>query len=152
MPTRIARARWIGSFKSGRGSFAGESAEHKTGRPHHKAVAGNYDFETRFSEKPGPTPEELIAAAEAACYCMALGAALEREGHPASRVDTRVACTMEPLPESGYGITHLRVVVRADAPGCDTEVFLRAAETTKESCPVSKALSGVDIELDAKLS
>lgn len=152
MPTRNAKARWIGTFESGSGSFATQSATHRTGRLHLRAVAGQYNFSSRFGDVPaGSNPEELIAAAEAACFSMAMGAALEKEGHPANRVETEVSCTLTATPDAGYSITHLQLRVRVDDPGLDLAVLRRVAESTKARCPVSRALANVPIDLDASL-
>lgn len=116
------------------------------------AIAGAYNFSSRFEEAPGTNPEELIAAAEAACYTMTLCAALESAGKPVSSVQTEADCTIEDVPEVGYTITHLRLTVRALVPGLDVESFARAAEITRARCTVSRALAGVLIDLDAALA
>lgn len=140
MPTRNASATWEGGLKGGTGSFKGESG----------AISGAYSFGTRFEEAPGTNPEELLAAAEAACYSMALSAALEGAGTPAERVQTDAACTIEKV-EGGFKITTMRLRVRARVPGIDAAAFQKAAQDTKSGCPVSKALTGVDIQVDASL-
>jgi osmotically inducible protein OsmC len=93
----------------------------------------------------------LLAAAEAACYSMALSAALEQAGTPATRVETSAACTIE-KQAAGFKITTMKLTVRATVPGVDAAKFQSAAQATKEGCPVSAALKGnVALELDAKL-
>src|SRR5215831_14217320 len=140
MPTRKASAQWESTLKAGRGTFKGESG-----------LSGNYSFTSRFESGGGSNPEELLAAAHAACYSMALAAALERAGTPAQRVDTEAACTIEKVGDK-FQITTMRLKVRASVPGIDEATFLKTAEATKEGCPVSGALKGnVKLELDAKL-
>jgi lipoyl-dependent peroxiredoxin len=140
MPTRKASATWEGGLQGGRGSFEGESG----------TVGGSYTAGSRFAEDRGTNPEELLAAAEAACFSMALSGALERAGAAPERIRTDAACTVE-KGEGGYRITTLELRVRARVPGMDGEGFRRAAEETKEGCPVSRALAGVEISVEAEL-
>jgi osmotically inducible protein OsmC len=140
MPTRNASATWEGGLKGGKGSFSGESG----------AISGSYSFGTRFENTPGTNPEELLAAAEAACYSMALSGALEGAGTPAQRVQTDAACTVERV-EGGFKITTMRLRVRAQVPGISAAAFEKAAQDTKAGCPVSRALAGVDIQVEAVL-
>ena len=142
MPTRKATAVWEGDLPKGKGSFKGESG----------AVSATYSFGTRFGEEKGSNPEELLAAAEAACFSMALSHGLATAGTPATRVETQAACTVEKSGD-GFKITTMHLVVRAQVPGVDEATFLKAADDTKKACPVSKALAGnVEITLDAKLA
>jgi len=141
MPTRNASAVWEGGLKGGKGTFKASSG----------AFGGNYSFGTRFEEAPGTNPEELIAAAHAACLSMALSAGLERSGKPPARIETKAACTVEKVGD-GFKITRMRLVVRGKVPGMDQTAFAKAAEAAKDGCPVSGALKGnVAFELDAKL-
>jgi len=141
MPVRNASAVWEGGLKGGKGTFKAESG----------TVGGTYGFGSRFEQAPGSNPEELIAAAHAACLSMALSAGLERGGHPATRVETKAACTIEKVGDA-FRITKMRLVVRAKVPGLDQAGFAKAAEDVKNGCPVSNALKGnVAFELDAKL-
>lgn len=141
MPTRNATAEWKGGLKGGKGSFEGESG----------AIRGDYSFGSRFEEAGGTNPEELLAAAEAACYSMALAAALERAGTPPTSVRTKAACTIERVGD-GFKITTMKLQVRAAVPGADRDAFKDMAEATKDGCPVSSALLGnVRIELEAQL-
>jgi osmotically inducible protein OsmC len=141
MPTRNASAVWEGDLRKGQGSFKGESG----------AIAASYSFGTRFGDVKGSNPEELLAAAEAACYSMALANGLATAGTPATRVDTQAACTVEKVGE-GFKITTMHLVVRAQVPNVDAATFAKAAEDTKKACPVSQALANnVKITLDAKL-
>ena len=141
MPTRNASATWEGGLKGGKGSFKGESG----------AISGSYSFGSRFENAGGTNPEELLAAAEAACYSMALSGALEKGGTPAKRVETTAACTIEKVGD-GFTITTMKLTVRATVPGIDKDAFQQAAQATKDGCPVSRALKGVKIDVDAALA
>ena len=139
MPTRTANAEWKGGVK-GQGSFRGQTG-----------LSGQYNYSSRFENGAGSNPEELLAAADAACYSMALSFALEKEGHPATSVETKADCTIEKVGE-GFKITRMMLNVRATVPGVDPAKFESIAQATKEGCPVSSALKGnVQIDLDAKL-
>jgi osmotically inducible protein OsmC len=139
MPTRKATAVWQGGLK-GTGTFKGQTG-----------LGGNFSFSSRFENGQGSNPEELLAAAEAACYSMALSIGLEKEGFPASKVETNAACTIEKVGE-GFKITRMTLEVTATVPGIDPAKFQAVAAATKEGCPVSAALKGnVAIELAAKL-
>ena len=141
MPTRNASAKWEGGLRGGKGRFTGESG----------AIGGDYSFGSRFGEAGGTNPEELLAAAEAACFSMALSAALERAGQKPERVETKAACTIEKVGD-GFKITRMKLDCTARVPGADRDAFKDIAEATKSSCPVSTALMGnVEIELDARL-
>jgi osmotically inducible protein OsmC len=140
MPTRNASAVWEGGLRGGKGSFKGESG-----------LGGAYSFGSRFESAGGSNPEELLAAADAACYSMALSGALEKNGTPPTRVETRAACTVEKVGE-GFKITTMKLTVRASVPGADEATFLKLAEAMKEGCPVSAAFKGnLKFELDARL-
>ena len=141
MPTRTATARWQGGLRGGKGSFSAESG----------AVGGDYGFGSRFESAGGSNPEELLAAAEAACYSMALSGALEGAGMSPESVETEARCTIEKV-NGGWRITTMQLRVRARVPGAERDRFKDIAEQTKDSCPVSKALLGnVEIEVDAQL-
>ncbi len=141
MPTSQASAVWEGKLKDGKGSFRAGSS----------AFNGPFTFATRFEGKKGTNPEELIAAAHAACFSMALSAGLEKAGKPVSRVETTAACTMD-MVNGSPTITKMELKVRGMVPGLDQAGFQRAAEEAKRNCPVSRALSGIpQITLDAKL-
>jgi lipoyl-dependent peroxiredoxin len=140
MPTRTASAKWEGGLKGGRGSFTGQTG-----------LGGQYNFSSRFENGTGSNPEELLAAAEAACFSMALSAGLEKNGTPATRVDTTAACTVQPVP-GGFAITTMKLNVQASVPNIDKNKFDQIAQETKEGCPVSKALKGnVELQLEARL-
>lgn len=141
MPTRKASAVWEGGLRGGKGSFKTESG----------LIGGNYGFGSRFEQAPGSNPEELIAAAHAACLSMALSGGLEKAGKPATRVATEAACTVEKVGDA-FKITKMKLTVRGTVPGMDQAAFAAAAEAAKDGCPVSGALKGnVAFELDAKL-
>ena len=140
MPTRNASAIWEGGLKAGNGSFKGESG----------AVGGAYSFSSRFENGRGSNPEELLAAAEAACFSMALSGGLEKNGTPATKVETAAACTVEAVP-GGFGITSIKLDVKATVPGIDDAKFQEIAAATKTGCPVSKALAAIDIQMTARL-
>jgi len=141
MPTSRASAVWEGKLKDGKGTFKAASG----------AFTGPYTFATRFEGKPGTNPEELIAAAHAACFSMALSAGLEKAGKPATRVQTEAACTID-MVNGTPTITRMDLTVRGKVPGLDQAGFQKAAEEAKSGCPVSRALKGIpQITLDAKL-
>jgi osmotically inducible protein OsmC len=141
MPTRNASATWEGGLKGGRGSFEGESG----------AVKAPYSFGTRFENAPGTNPEELLAAAEAACFSMALALGLEQNGTPPERVQTKAACTLEKVGD-GFQITSMRLTTRVRVKGVDQAKFQQIANATKDGCPVSKAFKGnMKLELDATM-
>ena len=141
MPTSQATAIWEGKLKDGKGNFKAGSS----------SFNGAYTFATRFEGKKGTNPEELLAAAHAACLSMALSAGLEKAGKPVARVETTAACTME-MVGGAPQITKMELNVRGRVPGLDQAGFQKAAEEAKNNCPVSKALKGnVDFTLDAKL-
>ncbi|MGD2217805.1 MAG: OsmC family peroxiredoxin [Gemmatimonadales bacterium] len=141
MPTSSANAVWKGGLKEGKGEFSAGSG----------AFAGAYSFPTRFEGTPGTNPEELIAAAHAACLSMALAAGLERAGTPPQSITTTAHCSLEKL-EEGFRITRMRLVVQGKVPGMDGAAFKEAAEAAKNGCPVSNALKrNVEFELEAAL-
>lgn len=141
MPTRTASAQWMGGLKGGKGSFAGQTG-----------LAGSYSFGSRFENATGSNPEELLAAAEAACFSMALSGALERNGTAPERVSTTARCTIEKVGE-GFKVTTMTLEVRATVPGIDDAAFQKIAAATKDACPISQVMKGnVRIELDASLA
>jgi osmotically inducible protein OsmC len=141
MPTSTASATWEGGLKGGRGSFQGASG----------LIQGPYTFATRFEGAKGTNPEELVAAAHASCFSMALSAGLEKAGTPATRVSTTAACTLE-FVDGAPRVTTMKLTVRAVVPGVSAGDFARAAEEAKNGCPISNLLKGnIRMELDAKL-
>ncbi len=142
MPTSRASAVWEGGLRNGQGHFKAGSG----------AFAGDFTFLTRFEGAAGTNPEELIAAAHAACLSMALAAGLERAGTPPTQIATTASCTIE-RKEAGFRITTMKLEVRGTVPGIDQAAFQQAAEAAREGCPVSNALKGnVELQLDARLA
>ncbi|HUF35834.1 MAG TPA: OsmC family protein [Gemmatimonadales bacterium] len=141
MPTSTASAVWEGGLRQGRGHFAAGS----------QAFEADYSFSTRFEGTKGTNPEELIAAAHAACFSMALSGVLEKGGSDPTRISTTARCTVEKVGD-GFKITKIRLETQGKVPGMDQTRFAQAAEAAKEGCPVSGALRGnVQLELDARL-
>lgn len=114
------------------------------------AYEGPFSFLSRFENGSGTNPEELIGAALAGCFSMALSANLEKAGHPAKRVSTTAAVKLE-VVDGGPRITTIELTNESDVPGIDQKTFQEQAEKTKAGCPVSKALTGTEIKLHAKL-
>lgn len=142
MATSNAVAVWEGKLRDGKGSFKAQSG----------AFSGSFSFGTRFEGKKGSNPEELLAAAHAGCFSMALSATLEKMGHAATRIETRAAVTIETV-DGAPKVTRSQLDVRGKVPGIDEDTFLQAAETAKTNCPLSKAIQGnVDITVEAKLA
>jgi osmotically inducible protein OsmC len=137
---RKASAVWKGGLKDGKGSVSSASG-----------VLSNtpYSFTTRFENTPGTNPEELIAAAHAACYSMALSAQLGGANLTPESINTSATLTMEKL-EAGWTITAVHLDVVAKVPGASAEAFNTAAQNAKAGCPVSKVLNAT-ITMDAKL-
>lgn len=141
MPIRTAKAAWEGTLKDGQGSMQLGSG----------AWEGKYSFGSRFDQDPGANPEELIGAAHAGCFSMALSAGLERGGHPPRRVATSARVHLE-KQEGGVAITRIELHCEAQVPGLDKATFQEFAAAAKEGCAVSRALAGVQIDLDAHLA
>ena len=140
MPRREGRAEWKGGLKGGQGTLT-------VGKG---VFEGPYSFGSRFEEGKGTNPEELIGAAHAACFSMALSAALEKAGHEPKRVATTADVELA-VGEGGARISTVTLKTEAEVPGIDEAAFQEAAEGAKKNCPVSKALAGVDIRLEARL-
>ncbi len=140
MPVRKAEAEWRGGLKDGKGTMKVESG----------AFSGPYSFGTRFENAKGTNPEELIGAAHAGCFSMALSAGLEKAGHKPNRVHTTASVKLDKVGD-GFGITNIDLVCEAEVPGIDEAAFRQQAEGAKANCPVSKALAGTKISLNAKL-
>lgn len=138
--TSEAAATWSGSLMEGEGSVAFSSSQLGTFPLNWKARSEGSDTVT--------TPEELIAAAHSACFSMALSHALAQNGTPAERVNTSASVTFKP----GTGITGSHLNVNATVPGLSPEKFQELAEGAKTGCPVSQALAGVEITLEATLA
>ena len=140
MPVRSASAEWSGDLPKGKGTIRSQTG----------AIDGQYSFSSRFEEGTGTNPEELIAAAHAGCYSMALSNMLAQAGHTPTSVKTTARVHLEKV-EGGVGITRIELVCRATVPGLDAAGFQEHAQKAKVGCPVSKALSAVEIRLDASL-
>lgn len=140
MPTRTAQAMWQGSLIEGRGTMTLGS----------KAYEGPYSFRSRFEEGPGTNPEELIGAAHAGCFSMALAGVLAKAGHPPERIQTSARVHLEKQGE-GFRITRIELRTEGKVPGIDAQRFREQAEAAKNGCPVSRALAGVEIRLEANL-
>ena len=140
MPTRNAEAVWNGDLKSGKGKMKLGSG----------AFEGPYSFLSRFESGTGTNPEELIAAAHAGCFSMALANGLTQGGHPPKSVHTTAKVHLEKGAE-GFGIPQIDLVTEADVPGIDDKTFQERAENAKKNCPVSKLLAAAKITLEAKL-
>ena len=142
MPTRRSSAQWEGGLKTGKGTFKGESG----------AIGGQYSFTSRFEEGVGSNPEELLAAAEAACFSMAFAGNLEKNGTMPTSVETSAACTVRPAPEGGFRITEIVLDIVAKVPGIDDAKFQELAQHTLQTCPVSRTFQGnVELKATAKL-
>ncbi|MDQ6807900.1 MAG: OsmC family protein [Verrucomicrobiota bacterium] len=137
---RTASAEWKGGLKDGRGTISTESKVLENAQ---------YSFGTRFENGKGTNPEELIGAAHAGCFSMALSGQLAAAGLTADSIRTTAAVTLEKL-ESGFAITTIHLDVVAKIPGADQPAFEKAANAAKEGCPVSKVLAAARITMDAR--
>lgn len=139
---RYADARWSGGLQSGKGTIS---------TPQSGLFADqNFSFKTRFGDETGTNPEELLAAAHAGCFSMALSAVLEKAGFVADSISTRAEVTMEPGMEPGPTVTGVTLVLSAKVPGIDAEAFVQIAEQAKAGCVISRALA-VPVRLQATL-
>lgn len=145
MPTRTAHTTWNGTLADGKGRVDLVSSG-----------AGAYDvsFPKRAAEEAGGTtsPEELIAAAHSACFAMQLSAVIAEAGGTPEELDVSADVSLGPDQPAGFRLTGIKLTVRGKVPGLDAAGFAKAAEAAKTGCPVSKALTGVDITLDAALA
>lgn len=141
MPTRSSEATWTGDLQAGNGSMKLESG----------AYEGAYSFRSRFEDGVGSNPEELIAAAHAGCFSMALSNLLAEAGHDPKRVHTTADVTLD-MVDGEPAITTIHLTTEAEVPDLDDQTFQRHAEAAKAGCPVSKALAGPEITLDATLA
>ena len=140
MAVRTATARWEGSIREGGGTMRLGSG----------AFEGPYSFSSRFEDGTGTNPEELIGAAHAGCFSMALSLILSQDGNPPESIDTEATVHLVKDGE-GFTINRVDLVTRARVPGIDQAAFEEAARGAKENCPVSKALAGPEITLEATL-
>ncbi|HBS77338.1 MAG TPA: OsmC family peroxiredoxin [Pseudomonas sp.] len=137
---KTASAVWQGDLKSGKGTISTESG----------ALKDNpYGFNTRFEGAPGTNPEELIGAAHAGCFSMALSMMLGQAGLTAERINTTAEVTLD-KDDKGFSITAIALTLKAKVPGADNEQFQQIANQAKEGCPVSRVLNA-QISLDATL-
>jgi osmotically inducible protein OsmC len=141
MPKRTADARWNGSLQEGNGTMRMASG----------AYEGPYTFQSRFEEGEGTNPEELIAAAHAGCFSMALSGDLGRAGHEAETVETTATVHLE-LGDGPPTVARIVLDTRARVPGIEDSEFQQIAEGAKQNCPISRALAAVEtIEVNAEL-
>ncbi len=141
MPKRKANARWEGSLAEGAGTMRMASGSYE----------GAYSFQSRFEEGDGTNPEELIAAAHAGCFSMALSLVLGEAGHQPESIETEATVQIDKV-DDGFAITRILLSTRGRVPGISADEFAQHAEAAKQGCPVSKALAAVEsIELDAQL-
>ena len=141
MPTRTAEAEWQGSLAKGAGTMKFGSG----------AFEGHYSFGSRFGSDKGTNPEELIAAAHAGCFSMALAYGLQNAGFTATRIHTTAKAQIEKASD-GFRITRIELDTRAEVPGIDEAAFRSQAEAAKRDCPVSRALAGTEVSLNARLA
>jgi lipoyl-dependent peroxiredoxin len=144
MPTRTARTDWTGTLEQGVGRVELSSSK-----------VGTYEvsFPKRAADDAGgaTSPEELIAAAHSACYAMQLSALIGQAGGTPQALDVQADVSLGPDPAGGFRLTGIKLTVRGEVDGLDDAQFAKAASDAKAGCPVSKALTGVDITLDAAL-
>ncbi len=140
MIKRTAQARWQGDLKNGRGSMALGSG----------AFEGQYSFTSRFEDGKGTNPEELIGAAHAGCFSMALSAALSKDGYTVDEIQTEATVSMD-KGKDGFMITGIKLNTKARVRDIVMDDFVKYASDAKKNCPVSQALSAVDVQLEAHL-
>ncbi|MBD3367328.1 MAG: OsmC family peroxiredoxin [Candidatus Eisenbacteria bacterium] len=140
MPVRKANAVWQGRLRDGKGTMKFGSG----------AFEGAYSFASRFEEGDGTNPEELIGAAHAGCFSMALSLGLEQAGFTPEEISTEAKVHLDKV-DDGFKITRIELTTRVKAPGIDEAAFKEQAESAKRGCPVSQALAATEIVLDAEL-
>ncbi len=140
MAQRNAKAVWQGNLKSGDGSIELGSGSFR----------GRYSFKSRFESGTGTNPEELIGGAHAACFSMALAHGLEQAGYSPESIETSATVAVEQV-EGGFAITRIHLDTRGTVPDIDEDEFQKQAQIAKDNCPVSKALAGTNIDMDATL-
>ena len=141
MPARSSTANWEGDIMQGKGSMKIGSG----------AWEGPYSFKSRFEDGKGTNPEELIAAAHAGCYSMALSGALSKAGSPPTKIETTADVALEKTAD-GFRIPSIHLTTAASVPGLNDAKFQEIAEQAKKNCPVSKVLAGAEITLQATLT
>ena|SRR6266498_2251313 len=140
MPVRTSEAVWEGNLLKGKGKMKMGSG----------AYEGGYSFSSRFENGPGTNPEELIGAAHAGCFSMALSLMLEKAGYAPERIHTTAKVHIDKVGD-GFKITAVELETNGKVPGIDEKTFMEQAEAAKKGCPVSQALSGTQISVKAKL-
>ncbi len=144
MTTRTARTAWTGTFEQGAGQVELTSSR-----------IGTYEvsFARRAADEAGgyTSPEELIAAAHSSCYAMQLSALIGQAGGTPRVLDVQADVSLGPDPAGGFRLTGIKLTVRGEVEGLDDAQFAKVAQDAKVGCPVSKALTGVDVSLDAQL-
>jgi osmotically inducible protein OsmC len=140
MPVRKSEAVWEGTLKKGKGRMTVGN----------RVYEGPYSFASRFEEGAGTNPEELIGAAHAGCFSMALSMILEQAGYVPEHIHTTARVHIDPVPE-GFKITHIELDTEGKVKGIDEKTFVEKAELAKKGCPVSVALAATDIRLVARL-
>ncbi len=140
MAVRKAKAEWKGNLREGQGTMRVGSG----------AFEGKYSYSSRFEEGTGTNPEELVGAAEAGCFSMALSAELSKAGFTPNRIQTQAEVTLEQVNNQPT-ISRIHLNTEANVPGIDNNKFQEIAEGARKGCPVSRALTGVNITLNAKL-
>lgn len=141
MLIRKSKAVWKGTLKEGKGRMA----------PGSGGLEFAFSFASRFENGPGSNPEELLGAAHAGCFSMALSGVLTQAGFPPREIATEARVAVDRTAE-GFAITRSDLVTEADVPGIDPELFARLAEEAKKGCPVSRALKAIEISLQATLT
>lgn len=140
MAKRKANAVWKGTLAEGSGQVDSETG----------AITGAYGFSSRFEEGKGTNPEEMIAAAHASCFAMALSANLTKAGHPPDRVSVECTISLDKV-EGGFKISGSHLSCEAEVSGIEEEGFQEQVQAAKVGCPVSQALGAIDVTADAKL-
>ncbi len=140
MPVRSAEAEWKGTLREGAGTMKLGSG----------AYEGAYSFGSRFEENPGSNPEELLGAAHAGCFSMALSGNLSRAGFTPTRIHTTAKVHIERVNEA-FTVTKIELNTEAEVPGIDNAAFQEQAEGAKQNCPISRALNVAEITLNARL-
>jgi len=140
MPIRKAQAIWEGNLREGKGTMKLGSG----------ALEGSYSYPSRFEDGQGTNPEELLGAAHAGCFSMALSSALVRAGYSPVRIKTEAAVHLEKL-EAGFTIVQIDLKTEAEVPDIDEKQFMELSQGAKKNCPISRALAVPEINLEAKL-
>lgn len=140
MAIRTGSAEWTGSIKDGAGRMKAESGN----------LDAPYSIKTRMEDQPGSNPEELIGAAHAGCFSMAMAAALSKAGTPPTKIETSAKVHLE-QKDGGWVIPLIELTTKATIPGMEDATFQALAAQVKQECPVSKVLSGAEIRLTASL-